>query len=71
MGLYLEPPENALVLCVDEKPARRWTVDQDGQGDYSATTIKRNGTTTLFAALDVATGLVRAGPSSAARDGNS
>ena len=64
-GLYLNPPEHALVLCVDEKtqiqainrtspclpilpttPARR-------SHDYV-----RNGTTSLFAAMDVATGLV-------------
>lgn len=65
IGLYLDPPERALVLCVDEKsqiqaldrtqpmlpmrpgsPARR-------THDYT-----RHGTTTLFAALDVATGKV-------------
>jgi len=41
VGLYLNPPQNALVLCVDE--------------------YKRHGTTTLFAALEVATGLVHSG----------
>jgi len=65
VGLYLDPPERALVLCVDEKsqiqaldrtapslpilpttPARR-------SHDYV-----RNGTTSLFAALDVASGKV-------------
>jgi len=65
VGLYMDPPEHALVLCVDEKtqiqainrtapclpvlpttPARR-------SHDYV-----RNGTTSLFAALDVATGHV-------------
>jgi transposase len=65
VGLYLDPPEHALVLCVDEKsqiqalnrtapclpvlpttPARR-------SHDYV-----RNGTTSLFAALDTATGKV-------------
>jgi len=40
VGLYLNPPENAVVFCIDEK------------------TSKRNGTSTLFAALDVATGSV-------------
>jgi transposase len=68
VGLYLDPPERALVLCVDEKsqiqaldrsqpllpilpgtPARR-------SHDY-----KRNGTTSLFAALDLASGKVIGG----------
>jgi transposase len=69
VGLYISPPENALVLCVDEKsqiqaldrtapclpmlpttPARR-------THDYV-----RNGTTSLFAALDLASGSVIAQP---------
>lgn len=66
-GLYLNPPEHALVLSVDEKPhiralerAQGWLKLPNGkaltgfQHDY-----KRHGTTTLFAALEVATGLVR------------
>ena len=69
VGLYLEPPENALVLCVDEKPAiqaldrlQGWIKLPEGKAitGYNHE-YKRNGTTTLFAALDVATGLVRAG----------
>jgi len=69
VGLYLNPPENALVLSVDEKPhiqalerAQGWLKLPNGQAltgfshDY-----KRHGTTTLFTALDVTTGLVRAG----------
>jgi transposase len=65
VGLYLNPPEHAMVLCVDEKsqiqaldrtqkslplyPGRCGTMTHD---------YKRNGTTTLFAALNVAEGMV-------------
>ena len=65
VGLYLNPPEKAIVLCMDEKssvqaldrtqaslplvPGRAATMTHD---------YKRNGTTTLFAALDVLTGTV-------------
>jgi transposase len=65
VGLYLNPPENAIVLSMDEKsqiqaldrtqpslpmkPGRAGTMTHD---------YKRNGTTTLFAALDVLTGSV-------------
>ena len=65
VGLYLNPPEHAIVLCVDEKsqiqaldrtqkglpihPGRLGTMTHD---------YKRNGTTTLFAALNVAEGIV-------------
>lgn len=65
VGLYLNPPDKALVLCVDEKsqiqaldrsqpglplkPGRAATMTHD---------YKRHGTTTLFAALDVNSGLV-------------
>lgn len=65
VGLYLNPPEKAIVLCMDEKsqiqaldrtqaslpikPGRAATMTHD---------YKRNGTTTLFAALDVITGAV-------------
>jgi hypothetical protein len=45
VGLYLHPPAKAVVLCVDEKPRATF--------DYV-----RHGTTTLFAALEVATGRV-------------
>ena len=60
VGLYMNPPEKAIVLCMDEKsqiqaldrsqpslpmkPGRAGTMTHD---------YKRNGTTTLFAALDV------------------
>ena len=65
VGLYLNPPERALVLCVDEKGqiqaldrtrpilALRPGVPVRQTHDYI-----RNGTTSLFAALDVATGKV-------------
>ena len=65
VGLYLDPPERAVVFCFDEKsemqalqrtqpglpmkPGRAGTMTHD---------YKRHGTTTLFAALDVATGHV-------------
>ena len=65
VGLYLNPPDKAVVLCVDEKsqiqaldrtqpglpmkPGRRGTMTHD---------YKRHGTTTLFAALNVLTGKV-------------
>jgi transposase len=65
VGLYMDPPDNALVLCVDEKsqiqalnrtqpvlPLKR------GQVERHTPEYQRNGTTTLFAALDVATGQV-------------
>lgn len=65
VGLYLSPPDNALILCVDEKsqiqalnrtqpvlPMRLGEVERRTH-DYD-----RHGTTTLFAALDVATGNV-------------
>lgn len=67
VGLYLAPPENAVVLCVDEKPSIQALERAQGylklpngrtltgqSHDY-----KRNGTTTLFAALEVATGKVK------------
>lgn len=66
VGLYLNPPENALVICVDEKPsiqalerARGYVETSSGkivQGLKS--TYKRHGTLNLFAALHVATGKV-------------
>ena len=65
VGLYLNPPEKALVLCVDEK-SQIQALDRTQPGlplkkgrcgtmthDY-----KRNGTTTLFAALEIAQGKV-------------
>lgn len=69
IGLYLDPPENALVLSIDEKPAiqaleraQGWLRLPDGQALRGFShEYKRHGTTTLFAALEVATGLVRVG----------
>lgn len=57
-GLYLSPPQNALVICMDEKSqyqalARPQPVLTMGFGDVYGVTddYKRDGTTTLFAAL--------------------
>jgi transposase len=69
VGLYLQPPENAVVLSVDEKPhiqalerAQGWLKLPNGKALTGFShEYKRHGTTTLFAALDVATGLVRGG----------
>jgi transposase len=69
VGLYLAPPENAVVLCVDEKPAIQALERAQGYlklPNGRALTgfshhYKRHGTTTLFAALEVATGLVTTG----------
>lgn len=65
VGLYLNPPENAMVLCVDEKSQiqaldRTQPVLPMGLGYVEGVThdYVRHGTTTLFAALDVATGKV-------------
>jgi len=66
IGLYLDPPQNALVLSVDEKPSiqalertRGYVQTSSGkivQGMKS--TYKRHGTINLFAALEVATGAI-------------
>src|ERR1700722_14944366 len=69
VGLYLNPPENALVLCVDEKPsiqalerAQGWLRLPNGKAlNGFSHGYKRHGTTTLFAAFDIATGQVIAG----------
>jgi transposase len=69
VGLYLNPPENAAVICVDEKPqiqalqrAQGYLRLPDGKAiDGFSHCYTRHGTTTLFAALDVATGQVRTG----------
>ena len=65
VGLYLNPPDNAMVLCVDEKGQiqaldRTQPVLPMGLGYVEGITHDyiRNGTTTLFAALDIATGKV-------------
>jgi transposase len=69
VALYLAPPENALVICVDEKPqiqalerAQGYLRFSDGQTFTGfSDRYKRHGTTTLFGALEVATGLVTTG----------
>jgi len=66
VGLYLHPPENAVVLCVDEKPhiqalerAQGYLRLPDGRAVRGiAHEYKRHGTTTLFAALNVMTSKV-------------
>jgi transposase len=68
VGLYMAPPDNALVVCVDEKPSIQALERAQGylrlpngraltghSHDY-----KRHGTSTLFAAFEVATGKVKA-----------
>ena len=65
VALYLDPPENAVVLSVDEKPAiqaleraQGWLRLPNGKAMRGFShEYKRHGTTTLFAALEVATGL--------------
>ena len=69
VGLYLDPPENAVVMCVDEKPhiqalerAQGWLRLPDGRALTGfAHEYKRHGTITLFAALEVASGQVQTG----------
>ena len=59
VGLYLHPPDKALVLCVDEK-AQIQALDRSqpllpmrpGQAERRSHDYRRHGTTTLFAALD-------------------
>lgn len=65
VGLYLAPPERALVLCVDEKTqvqALDHTAPllqlRPGQPERHTHDYTRHGTTSLFAALDIATGKV-------------
>jgi transposase len=68
VGLYLNPPQNAVVLCVDEKPciqalerAQGWIRLPNGRALTGFShEYQRHGTTTLFAALEVATGVVKA-----------
>jgi transposase len=65
VGLYLDPPERALVLCVDEKSGIQ-ALDRSapvlpmmpGMPERRTHDYVRSGTTTLFAALDVASGQV-------------
>ena len=65
VGLYVNPPEHAVVFCVDEKPqiqALERTAPllpmQPGQAERRTFDYRRHGTTSLFAALDVKTGTV-------------
>lgn len=65
VGLYVAPPEHAIVLCVDEK-SQIQALDRTqpmlplrpGQAERKTHDYVRHGTTTLFAALDVKTGKV-------------
>jgi transposase len=65
VGLYLVPPERAVVLCVDEK-SQIQALDRTqpiqpllpGRAEKASHDYVRHGTTSLFAALDVATGKV-------------
>lgn len=65
IGLYLNPPERAVVLCVDEK-SQIQALDRTqpllpmrpGQVERHTHDYKRHGTTSLFAALDIAVGKV-------------
>ena len=69
VGLYLNPPQNALVLSVDEKPhiqalerAQGYLKLPNGRAVTGFShEYKRHGTSTLFAALNVVTGQVQAG----------
>ena len=65
VGLYLHPPERAVVLCVDEKPqiqalerSQPVLPMRPGLAERRTHDYRRHGTTSLFAALDVATGEV-------------
>jgi len=65
VGLYLNPPDKALVLCVDEK-SQIQALDRTqpllplrpGQAERRTHDYERHGTTTLFAALDAKAGTV-------------
>jgi transposase len=65
VGLYLDPPEKAVVLCIDEK-SQIQALDRTqpslpmkrGRAGTMTHDYKRHGTTTLFAALDVLSGTV-------------
>lgn len=69
VGLYLNPPENAVVIGVDEKPAiqvleraQGWLRLPNGRALRGHThEYKRHGTTTLFAALEVHSGIAHVG----------
>ena len=66
VALYLAPPENAVVICVDEKPSMQalsrttgYVKTRNGKVMTAIkSTYRRNGTQNLFAALEVATGAI-------------
>jgi transposase len=67
VGLYLAPPENAIVLCVDEKSqiqaldrTQKMLPMRTGSPEKRTHDYVRHGTSTLFAALDIATGKITA-----------
>jgi transposase len=67
VGLYLAPPENAIVLCLDEKSqiqaldrTQKMLPMQPGLPERRTHDYVRHGTSTLFAALEIATGKVTA-----------
>src|SRR5205823_12254714 len=65
VGLYLDPPERAVVLCVDEK-SQLQALDRTaptlpmlpGTPERATHDYKRSGTSSLYAALDITTGKV-------------
>ncbi len=67
VGLYLAPPVNAIVLCVDEKPSIQALERKTGYIKTESgkvirayqSTYKRHGTLNLFAALDISTGKIQ------------
>lgn len=69
VGLYIAPPENAIVLCVDEKPSIQALERNQGYlrlPNGKAITgfsheYRRHGTTTLFASLEIAAGKIKIG----------
>jgi len=67
VGLYLAPPKNAVLLCIDEKSqiqaldrTQKTLPMQPGHAEQRTHDYVRHGTTTLFAALQIATGQVTA-----------
>ena len=66
VGLYLNPPENAIIISVDEKPSMQalsrttgYVKTRNGKTMRAIkSTYRRNGTQNLFAALEVATGVI-------------
>lgn len=67
IGMYLNPPQNALVISIDEKPSIQALERANGFVHTSSgkivrglkSTYKRHGTLNLFAALNVASGVIR------------